>query len=111
MLAVTVVPAGFLRPPLQVLRWAFEYRDYTGVVLNLGTFLLALPLHVVFLRYLWDQKPQPVLVLVALGVLAVLALLLTQTDPIRFLAGGGLVMALLQYFSMRHMKRVGMKVI
>jgi hypothetical protein len=72
---------------------------------------LALPLHALFCKYLWDQRPQPVVLLVALGPLCVLSLLLAQTEGIRYLAGGGLVMAALMYFSMRHMKRVGLKVV
>ena len=73
--------------------------------------LLALPLHVIFCKYLWDQQAQPVLLLVALTPLALVAMVVAQTEGIQYLAGSAVVMALLQFFSMRHMKRVGMKVI
>jgi hypothetical protein len=42
---------------------------------------------------------------------ALLALLLGQSEAIRFLAGAAVVMAGLQYFAMRHERRVGMKVV
>lgn len=96
---------------MQVISWAAEYGDYTALILNGGMLLLALPLHGVFCKYLWDQQPQPLTLLIALGPLAVLSLLLAQTDAIRYLAGSGIVMAAMQYFSMKHNRRAGMKVI
>lgn len=81
------------------------------MLLNGCMLLLAVPLHVVFCKYLWDRQPQSVLLLVALCPLAVLALLFGQHEAIQYLAVSGVVMALLQIFSMRHNRRVGMKVV
>lgn len=80
-------------------------------MLNGSMLLLAVPLHIIFCKYLWDQQPQPVLLLVALTPLALLALAVAQAEGIQYLAGSAVVMALLQFFSMRHAKTVGMKVI
>lgn len=91
--------------------WAAEYGDYAAVALNGGMLLLGLPLHAVFCKFLWDQQPQPLTVLITLSPLAVLALLLAQTDAIRILAGSGIAMAAMQFFSMKHHRRAGMKVI
>ncbi|WIA13369.1 hypothetical protein OEZ85_006949 [Tetradesmus obliquus] len=96
---------------IQVVSWGREYSDWASCALNLALLALALPLHGLFCKYLWDQKPQPAVLLVALGPLCVLSLLLAQAEGIRYLAGGGLVAAALMYFSMRHMKRVGLKVV
>ncbi|KAF8058100.1 hypothetical protein HT031_005760 [Scenedesmus sp. PABB004] len=96
---------------LQVTGWALEYRDWASLALNGTMLLLALPLHAVFCKYLWDRRPAPVGLLVALGPLAVLSLLLAQSEEIRYLAASGLAMAALQFFSMSHIKRAGQKAV
>lgn len=96
---------------LQITSWGVKYNEWSSLVLNATTLLLAVPLHGIFCKYLWDQRPQAVLLLVALSPAALLSLVLTQSEGIRYLAGSALVMALLQFFSMRHQRRVGMKAI
>lgn len=96
---------------LQIISWATNFGEWSGLMLNGSMLLLALPLHIIFCKYLWDQQAQPVLLLVALAPLALVALLVGQTEGVQYLAGSAIVMALLQFFSMRHMTRVGMKVI
>jgi hypothetical protein len=87
------------------------FGEWSALLLNGSMLLLALPLHIIFCKFLWDQQPQPVLLLGGLVPGALLALLLAQSEGIRYLAGTAVVMALLQFFSMSHMKRVGMKFI
>ncbi len=96
---------------LQIFKWAASFGEWGGLALNGSMLLLALPLPIVFCKYLWDQQPQPVLLLVALSPLAVIALLVAQVEGIQYLAASAVVMALLQFFSMRHERRVGMKVV
>lgn len=81
------------------------------LAVNGSMLVLALPLHIVFCKFLWDQQPQPVLLLVGLCPLALVALVVAQAEGVQYLAASAAVMALLQYFSQRHNKRVGMKVV
>lgn len=104
-----LLPLAALR--LQLISWAVNFGEWSGFALNGSMLLLALPLHLVFCKYLWDQQPQPVLLLVGLCPLALVALLVAQTEAIQYLAGSAVVMALLQFFSMSHTRRVGMKVV
>lgn len=105
------VIAGFLLVCLQLISWLREYGDWASFALNGAMLILALPPHMVFCKYLWDQRPRPVVLLAALGLLSAVSLLLCQTESIRFLAGGGVVVAATMYFSMRHLKRVGLKAV
>lgn len=96
---------------LQIVKWAVNFGEWGALALNGSMLLLALPLPLVFCKYLWDQQQQPVLLLVALVPLAVMSLLVAQVEGIQYLAASAVVMALLQFFSMRHERRVGMKVV
>lgn len=108
-LAVMFVARLFVRA--QLISWAVNFGEWGGLALNGSMLLLALPLHLVFCKYLWDQQPQPALLLIGLCPLALVAMLVAQTEPIQYLAGSAIVMALLQFFSMSHAKRIGMKVV
>jgi hypothetical protein len=96
---------------LQLISWAVNFGEWGSLALNGSMLLLALPLHLVFSKYLWDQQPQPVLLLVGLCPLALIAFLVAQTEAVQYLAGSAVVMALLQFFSMTATKRAGMKVV
>lgn len=87
------------------------YNDYSSLLLNGLMLALALPLHVLFIKFLWDTRPQPGGLLLALAAAAAASLLLTPLEATRYLAGSGAVMAALQYFSSAHVRRVGMKVV
>jgi hypothetical protein len=96
---------------VQITSWSLATGEWSVLLLNGAMLALALPLHVLFAKYLWDRSPQPGMVLAGLVPGALLALLLGQSEAIRFLAGAAVVMAGLQYFAMRHERRVGMKVV
>jgi hypothetical protein len=92
-----------------VLLGAAAYGMVVSPGLNIFTLVLALPLHLTFLHHLWVQKRQPPLVLLVLAPLALLGLMLTQHEAIRFLAGSGLALGAVQFFMSREMKAAGLK--
>lgn len=91
--------------------WTVAFGEWRALLVNGTLLVLAVPLHIIFCKFLWDQRPAPVPLLVGLVPAALLALLLAQSEGIRYLGGSGIVMAILQAFSMQHNRRVGMKVI
>jgi hypothetical protein len=96
---------------LQIVTWAVSFGEWGALILNGGMLLLCSPVHVMFIKYLWDQQGQPVLLLVVLGALALVPLFVAQTEGVQYLSASAVVMVLLQFFSMSHNKRVGMKVV
>lgn len=74
--------------------------------------MLAVPCHVWSLRYLWTLRPQSTALLLLSVPLALLAPLAGSDLPaLQYFGASGAVLALLLYFSMKHVKHVGMKVI
>lgn len=73
---------------------------------------LAVPHHVIFLRYLWTLRAESwgTALLVAAPV-CILPLAMCDVPALRFFGAVGAVVAVLQYFSMKHVRRVGMKFI
>jgi drug/metabolite transporter (DMT)-like permease len=81
-----------------------------------GAWLLALlatlPLHLLFLRFLWRQKPCPGGVLLLLAPLClVVPLAYTPYAETQYLAVSGPVMAVLQHLNTRHKRQEGMRMI
>ncbi|KXZ48748.1 hypothetical protein GPECTOR_25g332 [Gonium pectorale] len=77
---------------------------------ELGLAVMAVPHHVLFLSYLWNQRPAPWgLALLLATPACVLPLAMADIPAIRFFGAVGAVVAVLQYFSMKHVRRVGMK--
>ncbi|GIM00281.1 hypothetical protein Vretimale_5429, partial [Volvox reticuliferus] len=79
---------------------------------ELGIAALAVPHHVIFLRYLWTLHAESwgTVLLVAAPV-CVLPLAICDVPALRFFGAVGMLAAVLQYFSMKHVRRVGMKFI
>jgi len=78
---------------------------------NIVLAALTLPNHVLFLIYLWTQKPRSSMTLLAWAPLNALPLILADIPPVKYLALLALAMALTQHFSMMHVRNVGMKLI
>lgn len=74
--------------------------------------VLALPCHAWSLRYLWTFKPQSMALLLLSVPMALLAPLLGWDLPaLQYFGASGAVLAMILFFSMKHVKHVGMKVI
>jgi hypothetical protein len=74
--------------------------------------VLATPAHVLGLSYLWTLKPGSAATLLLTAPVALLAVLMGLGQPaLQYYGGSGAVLAVLLYFSMRHVKHVGLKVI
>ncbi|KAG2447194.1 hypothetical protein HYH02_007936 [Chlamydomonas schloesseri] len=79
---------------------------------DLGLAALAVPHHVVFLMYLWTLRPKPWgLPLLLLAPVCLLSLAMADVPALRFFGAVGALAAVMQYFSMKHVRHVGMKVI
>jgi hypothetical protein len=96
------------------------YLDGTGLsavhlgvsALRLVALVAAMPLHLLFLRFLWQQRPCPGVALLLLAPLCgVVPLVYSPYKETVYLALSGPVMALLQHMTTRHKRQVGMKVI
>lgn len=96
---------------LQIAMWAVSFGQWGALALNGSMLLLSIPMHLLFCKYMWDQQAQSVLLLGVLCALAVVPLFIAQNEGVQYLALSAVVMALLQFFSMSHNKRVGMKVV
>ncbi|GLI61232.1 hypothetical protein VaNZ11_003532, partial [Volvox africanus] len=79
---------------------------------ELGLAALAVPHHVIFLRYLWTLHAESwgTALLVAAPV-CVLPLAICDVPALRFFGAVGSLVSVLQFFSMKHVRRVGMKFI
>ncbi|KAG2493679.1 hypothetical protein HYH03_008193 [Edaphochlamys debaryana] len=79
---------------------------------ELGLAALAVPHHVLFLQYLWTLMPRRWgLPLLVAAPVCILPTVMCDVPALRFFGAVGAVVAVLQYFSMKHVRHVGMKVI
>lgn len=66
----------------------------------------------VFLIYLWTLRPKPWgLPLLLMAPVCLLPLAMADVPALRFFGAAGALAAVMQYFSMKHVRHVGMKVI
>ncbi|GLC46128.1 hypothetical protein PLESTB_001193000 [Pleodorina starrii] len=82
------------------------------LVKEVGLAALAVPHHLLFLRYLWTHHAASwgTALLVSAPV-CLLPAVMCDVPALRFFGAVGAVVAVLQYFSMKHVRHVGMKVI
>lgn len=71
----------------------------------------ALPSHIMFLRWLWIQKPMPGVAVLSCAPLNLIPLILAVGNVPRYLALLGLAVAFTQYFAMKHVRGIGIKII
>ncbi|CAK0743676.1 hypothetical protein CVIRNUC_001488 [Coccomyxa viridis] len=91
-----------------------EQRQPSGMWLlikNLALLALALPNHILFLRYVWSRKGALAAILVGLSPLSTLAALLTDLQSIRLLSGLAIAMAAVQLIHMRSVRQEGLRII
>ncbi len=92
-------------------RLAYYAGDASVVVRNGAALLLALIPHALFLHHLWTQRPARGIVVLSAAATALLGLGLSQVPSVSYLALAALVVMALQFFSSRHMRQVGMKMV
>jgi hypothetical protein len=96
---------------LQVWNWGFVYGHFNSAFTNGSMLLLALPVHLMFLKHLWDQKPQSVILLGFCMAAALVAGLVAWSDSVSYLGLSGVAIGVLQFFGMRHQRHVGLKMV
>uniref|UniRef100_A0A7S3R236 Uncharacterized protein n=1 Tax=Dunaliella tertiolecta TaxID=3047 RepID=A0A7S3R236_DUNTE len=84
---------------------------WAAVVQEVVLVALTLPSQATLLTYLWTQKAVPVMTLLVWAPLNLLPLLLSSQPAAQYLSGLCLISAVAQFFSMRHQKHVGSKVV
>lgn len=72
---------------------------------------VTLPCQYLFLQYLWTFKVRPAFLLLVWAPLNLLPIVFCDILTVKYMAVLALVMAFTQFFSMRHVRHVGMKVI
>lgn len=81
----------------------------TYTLKNLGLLFLTLPNHISFVERLWNQKSSSLLLLIT--PLNTLPLCFASLDSVTYLSLVGLVGAIFEFFSARHIKKLGMRLI
>lgn len=78
---------------------------------NFAMMVATLPNLVSFLRFLWSQKLQSDATLLIATPLNVLPLFFSELGAIKLMGVAGGIGAVIEFFSMRHIQRIGMKLI
>lgn len=78
---------------------------------NVGCLLAVLPAHLQFGRYAWSRARASVTAQLVAVPAAIAAIVITDLATLRVAALLGLVMCAVQFLSMRHVQRVGQKLI
>ena len=73
--------------------------------------LLALPVHLMFLKHLWDQRTQSLVLLGTLMACALVAGLVAWSESVAYLGLSGVAIGVVQFFTMRHQRHVGLKMV
>lgn len=78
---------------------------------NVGCLLAVLPAHLQFGQYMWSRARASATAQLVAVPAAILTLVITDLQTLRVAGVMGLVMCATQFLSMRHVQRVGQKLI
>lgn len=97
---------------IELLALGVVYRVWAYALKNLVLLGCCVPMHGYFLFYMWHQKAaSSSLPLLALLPLSTVPLVFADMQAVQYLALTSLVMGLLHYFSNKHIRYVGMRMI
>lgn len=93
---------------VQQARWGAS-RGALGLLLQLPLIAAGLAPHVLFLGHLWAPRARPAALLGVVAAATLLPLALSELEAVAYLAASGLAMMAFQFFSMRHLRQIGMR--